>query len=46
MWKINGQYVDMLSEVNIIADLGRAVSLFVWCLTAHQHKKAINAKNR
>ena len=22
------------------------VGLFAWCLTAHQHKKAISAKNR
>ena len=22
------------------------VCLFAWCLTAHQHKKAISAKNR
>ena len=27
-------------------DYVKIVCLFVWCLTAHPHKKAISAKNR
>ena len=37
-----GNAVKLIHNITVVC----FVCLFVWCLTAHQHKKAISAKNR
>ena len=38
--------VKWLAQIAFHVGQCSSICLFVWCLTAHQHKKAISAKNK